>query len=99
MTALTKQVLPSSLHAADSIQAIKLADTEFADDIALTTNTISEAQNLLISVEEAAQMVVLNINVSKTKYLTVNLVGEKSQTITSKKGHALEKVEDFVDLG
>ena len=62
------------------IHTKKLADTEFADDIALTTNTILEAQNLLISVEEAAQMVVLNLNVSKTKYLTVNLVGEKPQT-------------------
>ena len=99
MTALTKQVLPSSLHAADSIQAIKLADTEFADDIALRTHTISEAQNLLISVEEATQMVGLNINVSKTKYLTANLVGEEPHTRTSKDGHALEEVDDFFYLG
>ena len=74
------------------INAKKLADTEFADDIALTTNTISEAQNLLISVEEAAQMVGLNIDVSKTKYLTVNLVGEETHTITSKDEHALKEV-------
>ena len=49
-----------------------------------------------MSVEEAAQMVGLNINVSKTKYLTVNAVEEEQHTITSKDGHALEEVEDFV---
>ena len=36
---------------------------------------------------------------SKTKHLTVNLVGEEPHTITSKDGHALEEVEDFVYLG
>ena len=81
------------------IHTKKLADTEFADDIALTTNTVSEAQNLLISVEEAAQMVGLNLNVSKTKYLTVNAVEEEQHTITSKDGHALEEVDDFFYLG
>ena len=81
------------------IQDKKLAHTKFADDFALTTNTISEAQNLLISVEEAAQMVGLNTNASKTKYLTANLVGEKPHTITSKNGHALEEAEDLVYLG
>ena len=44
-------------------------------------------------------MVGLYINVSKTKYLTVNLVGEEPHTITSKDGHALEEVEDYVYLG
>ena len=32
---------------------------------------------------------------SKTKHLTVNLVGEEPHTIISKDGHALEEVEDF----
>ena len=68
-----------------------LADTEFADDFALTTNTISEAQNLLMSVEEAAQMVGLNINVFKTEYLTVNAVEEEQHTITSMTGRTCLK--------
>ena len=41
----------------------------------------------------------IKLNVSKTKYLTVNLVGEEPHTITFKDGHALEEVEDFVYLG
>ena len=55
------------------VQAKKIADTEFADDIAIINNTMEETQKLVLSVETAAASVGLNINESKTKYLTTNL--------------------------
>ena len=80
------------------VQAKKIADTEFADDLAIITNTIEEAQQLLLSIESAAASVGLNINESKTQYLTANRE-EDGSTITSRSGQVLEKVEDFVYLG
>jgi hypothetical protein len=53
--------------------AQKLADhVEFADDVALITDTIKEAQEFLLSLEEVARCVGLHMNEGKTKYLFVN---------------------------
>ena len=51
--------------------AVKVTDADFADDLALLTNTIAEAQNFLISLEEAADSVGLHLNESKTKHYSM----------------------------
>ena len=77
-------------------KAIKLADIEFADDIALLANSAIDAQTLLQTVEEIAASVGLKMNESKTKYMTE---GNIEGNITSLNGENIEKVEDFVYLG
>ena len=77
-------------------KAVKLADTEFADDIALLTNTIAEAQKLLHTVEEVAASVGLSMNESKTKYMTEAI---NDGIITSRSGETIERVDDFLYLG
>ena len=51
---------------------VKIADTDFADDLALLANTIAMAQRFLLCLEDAANSVGLHLNESKTKYLSVN---------------------------
>ena len=46
---------------------------DFADDLALLSNTIQNAQSLLHDLEVAAERVGLFMNASKTKLLTVNI--------------------------
>jgi hypothetical protein len=52
-----------------SAKVIKLADIEFADDIALMANSAFDTQTLLQTVEVIAASVGLKMNESKTKYL------------------------------
>ena len=79
------------------VKAEKLADLEFADDIALCSDTIEEAQVLLERLEAAANTVGLKMNTSKTKFMTVN--EDESSSLTSSSGSELEHVTDFVYLG
>ena len=76
----------------------KLADVEFADDVALITDTIEGAKLLLDRLEIAAQSVGLVMNCSKTKFMTLNIPEEESSLVGST-GNQLEKVDDFVYLG
>ena len=48
--------------------AVYLSDTDFADDIALISGSLTNDQNLLLSLESAAKCVGLNFNESKTEY-------------------------------
>ena len=57
--------------------AEKVTDADFADDLALLSNTIDEAQQMLTSLEEAAGAVGLIMNESKTKYMSINLVSKE----------------------
>ena len=75
-------------------KAIKLADIEFADDIALMANSAIDAHTLLQTVEEIAVSVGLRMNESKTKYMTE---GNIEGNITSLNGDNI--VKDFVYLG
>ena len=60
---------------------VYFSDTDFADDLALLTNTIALAHNFLLGLEEAANSVGLHLNESKTKYLSV-----KCEVSTTKPG-------------
>ena len=77
---------------------MKVTDVEFADDVALLTDTIEEAQTLLNNLEVAAQSVGLHMNEAKTKFLCLN-VPEDQQTLKSRSGKDLDAVKDFVYLG
>ena len=81
------------------VRAEKLSDVEFADDVALISDTTAEAQQLLTSLEAAALTVGLKMNDSKTKFMTINEDDEVSNNLTSSNGSELEKVSDFVYLG
>ena len=81
------------------VRAVKLLDTEFADDVFLITDSIHEAQSMLDSLEAAALTVGLRGNDTKTKFMTVNIPEDESQDIKTSNGQSLEQVEDFVYLG
>ena len=49
--------------------AVFITDLDFADDIALISNSLENAQALLQSLESAANCVGLHINETKTKYI------------------------------
>ena len=49
--------------------AVHLTDADFADDLALISNSIEQAQKLLSSLESAANCVGLYLNDSKTEYM------------------------------
>ena len=79
--------------------AVKVTDVDFADDLALTTDTAEQAQDLLLSLELAANSVGLHLNESKTKYIRVNLSESDSTVIKAASGQEIEQVDDFVYLG
>ena len=59
--------------------AVSITDADYADDIALTTNDLSEANTLLLLIEEKANKIGLNINSRKTEYMSFNQ-NEKTKT-------------------
>ena len=79
------------------VKAEKIADTEFADDIALLSDSIQEVQELLNTLEVEAAKVGLQMNESKTKYLIENI--ESPVPIVSKAGKSIERVGDFLYFG
>ena len=81
------------------VRAVKVSDTEFADDVALLSDSIEDAQALLDSLEAAALQVGLKINDSKTKFMTVSLPRPLPRVITARNGEYIEHVDDFVYLG
>ena len=70
-----------------------MSDADFADDLALLTNTVEEAQNSLYSVEDAAKLVGLRLNDENTKFMTANW--NKEATVKARFGYAIECVTDF----
>ena len=77
----------SSRHPAEYI-----TDLDFADDLALPSNTVADAQSLLHVLEEAATHVVgLHCNATKTEYTSSNPV----PTIITHAGNPIKHVPDF----
>ena len=50
-----------------------LTDIDYADDLAIVTDNVKDANTLLIKLEEAAKEIGLNISTAKTEYMTLNL--------------------------
>ena len=69
--------------------------TDFADDLALLSDKIGNAEKLLNILETAAASGGLYMNTTKTKFIAVNTEG----TITAQNGCDLEQVNDFNYLG
>ena len=76
---------------------VAIADTDFADDIALLADAVKEAQELLTSVETECKKVGLGINGPKTKALAYNI--ENPQPLSTCDGTTLEYKDDFKYLG
>ena len=62
--------------------ATTITDADFADDIALLSDTIEKAQLLLLRVEVAAESIGLHVNEKKTEYITYNQVESEIITLT-----------------
>ena len=75
---------------------VKISDTDYADDLSLLTDTIEQAQEFLLSLEEAAAAVGLHLNEGKTKFMAT---GFEEPSLTTTSGRQLEHVQDFVYLG
>jgi hypothetical protein len=76
---------------------LRLHDLDFADDIALLSSSITSAQTLLQSIEDASSCVGLHLNVGKTKTLLVNI--PTTSNVQTLDGTNLENIKDFKYLG
>ena len=78
--------------------ATYITDTDFADDIALLSDSIEDAQCLLSLVIKIAKEVGLSINEDKTEYMAYNTPSPRKDTILANE-KPLKKVNDFKYLG
>ena len=79
--------------------ATRVTYIEYADDIAITTNSIEEANTILHQIEEIFKDIGLCINVSKTEYMSLNQDSSVSMSMKSLNGEAIKNVLDFKYLG
>ncbi len=102
-TALSDKDMGFTVHPRRSRRypAVKIPDVDFADDLALVTNTATEAQDLLACLEQAANSIGLHLDEIKTKYIGVNLPTDTDNALEIKtaSGKELKSVEHFVYLG
>ena len=89
--------IPSGEEKSRRGQSEVITDFDFADDIALLSEEIQQAQELLSRVETSVGKVGLRMNASKTKYMSFNHNGNIN--IQTNDGTKLEKVSDFKYLG
>ena len=73
----------------------KITDADYADDLALFSDSIADATSLLHYVEDAAQKIGLYVNARKTEFLCYNTTG----TMKSLSGDNIKQQEEFVYLG
>ena len=78
--------------------AEKLSDLDFADDIALLSDSLADAQAMLNRVEQSCQAVGLHLNSTKTKFMHINPKANAGQ-LKSSKNEPIELVSDFKYLG
>ena len=76
---------------------VMVTDLDFADDIALISDTAEKARELLLAVErECRKIWALGLNAKKTKVIAYNI---NDTTITTLGGEVIEVKEDFKYLG
>ena len=78
--------------------AVHLTDTDFADDIALISQSLENAQSLLQSLEQASNCVGLYLNETKTEYIN-KCHSNNDIGIRTLKQKLLKQVEDYNYLG
>ena len=74
-----------------------ITDLDFADDICLLCDQISQAQELLTRVETECGKVGLGLNAKKTEVMTYNIPDHSP--LKTKDGSILKEVDDFKYLG
>ena len=72
-----------------------ITNADYADDIALVTNTPNQAETLLHSLERAAAGIGLHVSAQKTEFLCFNQKGD----ISPLDGTSLKLVDKFTYLG
>ena len=75
--------------------ATHITDLDFADDIALVSDLVTNAEALLHSVEDAASLVGLHCNETKTEVIS----STPNNSFRSLAGNSIKQVEDFKYLG
>ena len=83
-------------RASRRVPAKTLTDLDFADDIALMSDTVQKACGLLIEVERQCLRIGLGMNTKKTKVMAENV---ENPEVKSLDGTKLEVVDDFNYLG
>ena len=74
-----------------------MTDLDFADDIALLSEEINQAQELLQRVEQSVGKVGLRMNAAKTKVMSFNI--NEPANIHTQDGTLIKEVKDFKYLG
>ena len=77
--------------------ALHITDADFADDIALLSDSLTNAQTLLSSLESAANCTGLYLNETKTECMPIN--NQDDMEITTISNKVLKCVEDYKYLG
>ena len=72
-----------------------ITDVNYADDLALTSDTIGNAAKLLNFLENTTRQIGLHINTKKTEFMSYNEQGQ----IKSLNGNQIKQVENFTYLG
>ena len=72
-----------------------ITDLDFADDLAIPSNNVADAESLLHALENAATHVGLYCNASKTEYTS----SSSNPTIKTFSGNTIKHVQDFKYLG
>ena len=74
-----------------------VSNLRFADDIDLITESVDQLQDLTDRVNDSSKKFGLEVNVQKTKTMTI---GKNKEQLTIKLGHnVLEHVHEFIYLG
>ena len=76
--------------------AVTICDTDYADDIALLSDTTAQAEKLLHQVQTAAKQIGLHVNNDKTEFILFNQEQQQIKTVDNKN---LKRVDDFLYLG
>ena len=77
--------------------SLHITDADFADDIALLSDSLENAQALLSSLESTANCTGLHLNESKTEYMPINI--QDDTQIRSISNKVLKCVDDYKYLG
>ena len=79
------------------VPAVTVTDLDFADDLALLTEEMEQAQEILLRLENEAEKVGLMCNAKKTEVQAFNQ--DRPVSIQAKNGETLKVVENFKYLG
>ena len=77
--------------------AIYITDTNYADDVAITSDNVEDANIMLHKFEEAAAEIGLGVNADITEYISLNQ--KNNSCIKSLKSKIIKQINDFKYLG